>query len=68
MSSSVDIDNKGNNILTHGDGPTQGLDGTAFTAEPINSINFTQSNRKFCLLLNCNGSNSFLFVNATEIY
>ena len=48
MSSSVHIDNKGKDILILGDGPTQGLDGTAFTSETKYSINFTQSHRKFC--------------------
>ena len=62
------IDNKGRDILILGDGPTQGLDDTMLTAEAIYSINFTQSNRKFCLNFHYNGSNSFLFVNATKIY
>ena len=31
-------------------------------------INFTESNKKFCLSLHFNGSNSYLFVNGTEIY
>ena len=32
------------------------------------SINFTESNKKFCLRLHYNGENSYLFVNGTEIY
>ena len=32
------------------------------------SINFTNTNEKFCLSLNYNGANSYLFVNGTEIY
>ena len=32
------------------------------------SINFTVTNKKFCLSLHCNGANSYLFVNGTEIY
>ena len=32
------------------------------------SINFTVTNKKFCLSLNYNGKNSCLFVNGTEIY
>ena len=40
-------DNRGKDTLILGDGPTQGLDGTTFTAEAKYSINFTQSNRKF---------------------
>ena len=32
------------------------------------SINFTVTNKKFCLGLHYNGVNSYLFVNRTEIY
>ena len=46
----------------------QGLDDTTLTAEAQCSINFSISNRKFCLSLHYNGSNNFLFVNATKIY
>ena len=31
------------------------------------SINFTVPKKKFCLSLHYNGSNSYLFVNGTEI-
>ena len=31
------------------------------------SINFTEHNKKFCLSLHCNGTNSYLFVNGKEI-
>ena len=31
-------------------------------------INFTVTKKKFCLSLHCNGANSYLFVNCTEIY
>ena len=31
------------------------------------SINFTVTQKKFCLSLHYNGSNSYLFVNGTEI-
>ena len=37
-------------------------------AEAPYSINFSRSNRKFCLSLHYTGSNSFLFLNATKIY
>ena len=43
MSSSVHVDNKGKCILILGEGPTQGLDDAALTAEIKNPINFTQS-------------------------
>ena len=68
MSSSVHVDNKGNDFLTLGEELVQGLDDNTLTAEAKYSINFTQSNRKFCLSLHYNGSHSFLFVNATKIY
>ena len=32
------------------------------------SINFTLTKKKFCLGLHCNGANSYLSVNRTEIY
>ena len=38
-----------------------------YSAEAIYAINFTQPNKRFALNLHCNGSNSFLFVNATKI-
>ena len=67
MSSSAHIDNKKKNILILGMGPTQGPT-HALTAEKMYSINFTVTNKKFCLSLHYNGANSYLFVNGTEIY
>ena len=49
MSSSVHIDNKEKDTLILGNGPTQGLDDTMLTAEAQYSMNFSRSNRKFCL-------------------
>ena len=68
MSSSVHIDKKKKDTLILGMGPAQGLGGTTLTAEANYSINFSRSNRNFCLSLHYNGSNSFLLVNATKIY
>ena len=68
MTSSVHIENKKKDILILGKAPTQGLDDTMLTAKAQYSINFSRSNRKFCLSLHYNGSSSFLFVNATKIY
>ena len=31
------------------------------------SVNFTLTKKKFCLSLHCNGENSYLFVNDTEV-
>ena len=67
MSSSVHIDNKNEDILILGQGPTQGLDDTTWTAEAKYLVNSTQSGKRFVLSLLYNGSNSFLFVNATKI-
>ena len=66
MSFSAYIDKK-KNILVLGIGLTQGLEHT-LTAEKMYSINFTVTNKKFCLSLHYNGANSSLFVNGTEIY
>ena len=67
MSSSVHIDNKGKYILILGKGSTQGLNHT-LAAETHYTINFTRPGIKFCLSLRCNGSYSFLFINATKTY
>ena len=67
MSFSVHINNKERDILTLCEGPTQGLDNTTLTVEKKYSINFTASERKFCLSLHYNGANSHLLVNSTEI-
>ena len=50
-----------------GKGPTQRLEHT-LTAEKMYSINFTVTKKKNCLSLHYNVSNSYLFVNGTEIY
>ena len=68
MSSSVHVDNKGEDILILGKGPTQGLDDRTLTTEAKYPINFTQSRKRFVLSLHYSGSNSFLFVNATKAY
>ena len=59
MSSSVHIDNKKKYVLILGIDPTQGLHDITLTAEAQYSINFSRSNRKFCLSQHYNGSNSF---------
>ena len=68
MSSSVHIDNKKKDVLILGKGPTQGLDDATITAQIWYWTNFLRSIRKCCLSLQYNGSNSFLFANATKIY
>ena len=68
ISSFVDIDNKGKDVLILDKEITQELDDTSLTVEAIYRINFTQSNKRFVLWLYYNGSNSFLFVNTTKVY
>ena len=67
MTSSSHIDNKKKDILVLGKEPTQGLE-HMLTAEKMYSINFTVTNKKFCLSLHYNEANSYLLVNGTEIY
>ena len=67
MSSSAHIDNKKKDIWVLGKGPTQRLEHT-LTADKMYLINFTLTEKKFCLSLHYNGTNSYLFVNGTEIY
>ena len=62
---SVHIDGK-KKILILGEGPTQGLDNATIIAEVKYPINFTNSRKIFQLSLHYNGSNSFLFVYATN--
>ena len=62
------IDNKKKDTLIFGKGPTQGLDNITLKVEAQHSNTFSRSNRKFCLSLHYDGSDGFLFVNATKIY
>ena len=66
MSSYSDIDKMKKYILILGKGPTQELEYT-LSAEKLYSINFTKPNTRLCLSLYYNGTNSYLFVNGTEI-
>ena len=68
MSWSVHIDNEKEDILILGICSTQVLDDTMLSATAQYSINFSRSSRKSCLSLHYNGTNSFLFFNASKIY
>ena len=68
LSSSSHANNKKNSIFVPGKDFVQGINDTKIYAEKLYSINFTESNRKFCLSLHYNGTNSYLFVNGTGIY
>ena len=50
--------NKTNKILVLGKDFTQGINGTTLYAEKLYSINFTENNKNFCLILHYNGDNS----------
>ena len=67
MSSSVHVDNKGEDILFLGKGPTQPLDDSALTTESKHPINSTQSEKRFVLGLHSKGSNSFLFLQSKKL-
>ena len=43
------------------------IDNKMYYPEKMYSINFTVTKKKFCLSLHYNGTNSYLFVNGTEI-
>ena len=66
MTTSMHIDNTNKDILILDKGPTQGLDNNTLTGEAKYAINFTQPIKIFVLSMHYNGSNSFLFVNATK--
>ena len=51
MSSSAHLHNKGKDILILGEGPAQGLDDSKFTVEAKSPVNFTQSNKNFCIIM-----------------
>ena len=63
----IRIDNKKEDILILGKGPTQWLK-HILTGEKMYLINVIVTKKKFCLSLHVNGANSYLFVNGTEIY
>ena len=65
MNSFVHVDNKGEDILILGKGPTQGLGEHSWTPENMYSVNFTDNGDKYILSLHYNGANSYLFVNGT---
>ena len=66
LSSSVHANNRTKNILVLGKDFIQGLNNTTIYPEKFYSINFTKTNTKFCLYLDYNGANSYLFVSGTE--
>lgn len=67
-SSSVNIDNKKKDTLILGKHPTNELDDTKLTSKKEFSMNFIWQQKKFCLGLHYNWSNSYKFVNSVELY
>ena len=57
MSSSTNIDNRNKDILVLGKGARQGLEHT-LSAEKMYSTNFTEIDKKLCLILHYNEVNS----------
>ena len=55
------------NFLVLGEGPTQGINEGTGSAEKTISISFNQASTKFYLSLHCNGDESHLYVNKTDL-
>ena len=68
LSSSVNANNKVNNVLVLGKSFIQGINGTKIYGEKMYSTNFTVDNQIFCLSLHRDGDNSYLFLNGKEIH
>ena len=66
-SSSSHADNRKNNFLVLGEGPTFGINGSFGSPEKRFSINFSKAKTKFCLSLHYNADNGYLFVNGQAI-
>ena len=62
-SSASHSDNRKNNFLILGEGPSFGINGSFRSPEKKFSINFTKANTNFSLSLHYNDDNSYLFVN-----
>ena len=67
MSSFIHVNKKGKDVSILGQDPTQELGKHSLTTEKMYSVNFTDHRKKCCLSLRYNGTNSYLFVNGTEI-
>ena len=67
-SSSPHADNRKNNFLLLGEGPTYSIKERFGSSEKRFSINFSTANTKFCLSFHYNSDNSYLFVYEQEIF
>ena len=61
------FDNRKNNFLILGEGPTFRINGKFESPEKTFSISFTKANTKFCLSFHYNADNSYLSVNGKEV-
>ena len=66
-SSSIHSSNKTQNILVLGKDLIQKINNTTIYAEKMYSPNFTLDDKIFCLSLDYNSDNSYLFVNGKEV-
>ena len=66
-SNSVHATNKIQKILILGHGLIQKVNNTTIYAEKMYLPNFSAENRAFCLSLNYNGDDSYLFANGKEV-
>ena len=67
-SSSSNSDNRKNNFLILGEGPTFGINRIFGSPEKKFDISFSKANTKFCFNLHYNHDNSYLFLNEKEIF
>ena len=67
-SSSSTTNNRKNNFLVLGKGPTQGINDSTGVVEKRFSIIFSKANAKFCLRFYDSGDENYLYVNKREIY
>ena len=61
--SSSHADNRKNNFLVLGEGPTYGINGSFGSSEKKFSFYFTKANTKFCSRLHYSADNNYLFDN-----
>ena len=61
--SSSYVENRKNNFLVLGEGPTFRINGSFGSPEKNVSINFSKANTKLCLSLHYNADNIYLFAN-----
>ena len=67
-SSSCYSDNRKNNFLILGEGPTFGINGSFGSPEKKFYINLSKASTNFCLSLHYNHNINYFFVNGKEIF